>query len=178
MRYMSKNLHKEELSRAKNYVYTLLARRIYTNKEIHDKLNKQGYPDEIIQAVISTMERYGYLNDRNFAEEWIRSRMRTKPKGRIALRRELTQRGVEESIIEEALSKAFDESKEGEAVLDVAKRRIKLYNNDDPVAIRRKLQNFLLRRGFDFETVRDAVEKVMKEDKVFDDRSRVANRFS
>ena len=154
-------LHEEEFSKAKNYVYRILARRMYTTKEIHDKLAERGYIDEIIQDVIATLERYGYLNDRTYAEEWIQSRMRGKPKGKFALRQELGRKGIEKSIIEDALSCAFDESDERSMALDLASRKARSYSGDDPAAAKRKLQGFLLRRGFDFGTVRDVIEQVI-----------------
>jgi regulatory protein len=154
-------LYEEELSKAKSYVYRILARRMYTTKEIRDKLVERGYVGKIIEDVIATLERYGYLNDRTYAEEWIDSRMRSKPKGKIALRRELKRKGIDTSIIEDALSQAFDQSKEAEMAMDLARRKIRSYNIDDPVAAKRKLQSFLLRRGFGFETVKDVIEQVM-----------------
>jgi len=153
-------LHEEELSKAKNYVYRILARRMYTSKEIRDKLLERGYMDEIIQEVIATMERYGYVNDQFYAEEWIRSRMNAKPKGKIALRQELYRKGVDKSIIEDALSEAFDDSKENDMALDLAKRKVKSYGDSEPAVVKRKLQGFLLRRGFRYETVREVIEKL------------------
>ncbi len=158
-------LHEEELSKAKSYVYRILARRMYTVKEIRNKLVERGYIGEIIEDVITTLERYGYLNDRVFAEEWILSRMRSKPRGKIALRQELARKGIDKAIIENALSQAFNESdeKEKEMALDLARRKIESYRGDDPRAVRRKLRGFLLRRGFDFDTVRNVIEQVMEQ---------------
>ena len=158
-------LHEEELSKAKNYVYGILARRMYTSKEIRNKLLEREYTDEIIQEVIATMERYGYVNDQFYAAEWIQSRMNAKPKGKIALRQELYLKGVDKSIIEEAISEAFDDSKENDMALDLAKRKIKSYSSSDPAVVKRKLQSFLLRRGFRYETVREVIEKL----ETFDD---------
>jgi regulatory protein len=157
-------LCEEELSKAKNYVYRILARRMYTRKEIRDKLVERGYMNEVIQDVIATLERYGYLDDRIYAEEWIHSRIRLKPKGKTALRQELARKGIEKSIIEGALNQAFDESKEADMVLNLARQKVRSYSGDDPSTARRKLQGFLLRRGFDFETVRDAIKQVMEEE--------------
>ncbi len=154
-------LYEEEISKAKSYAYRILARRMYTNKEIRDKLVERGYVDKIIEDVIATLERYGYLNDRTYAQEWIESRMRSKPKGKIALRQELERKGIDRSIIEDALSQAFDQSKESEMALDLARRKARSFDADDPVAAKRKLQAFLLRRGFDFETVKDVIEQVI-----------------
>ena len=156
-------LHDEELSNAKKYVYTILARRMYSTNEIRKKLKEQGYTDEIIDNVISMMEGYGYLNDKTFAEEWIQSRRLNNPKGKIVLKRELTQKGIEGDIIEEAFNQSFDESQQSEIALDMARRKSRSYINDDPISARRKLQGYLIRRGFDFETVRNVVDKVLSE---------------
>ncbi len=154
-------LYEEEISKAKSYVYRILARRMYTTKEIRDKLVERGYVDKIVEDVIAILERYGYLNDRTYAQEWIESRMRSKPKGKIALRQELGRKGIDRSIIEDALSQAFDESKESEMALDLARRKVRSFNADDPVAAKRKLQSFLIRRGFDFEAVKDVIKQVI-----------------
>jgi len=154
-------LYEEEFSKAKSYVYRILARRMYTTREIHDKLVQREYVDKIIEDVIAILERYGYLNDRTYAQEWIESRMRSKPKGKIALKRELERKGIDKLIIEDALSQAFDQSKEAEMALDLARRKVRSYNADDPVAAKRKLQSFLIRRGFDFGTVKDVIEQVI-----------------
>ncbi len=155
-------LHEGEFSKAKNYVYRIIARRMYTSKEIRNKLIERGYIDEIIQDVIATMERYGYVNDEVYAEEWVKSRMKSKPKGKIALRQELARKGIDKSIIEDALGQAFDESTEADMALVLAQRKISSYSKDDPAAARRKLQSFLLRRGFGYGIVKDAVEQVME----------------
>lgn len=159
---LKKLLYEEEFSKAKNYIYRILARRMYTSKEIRRKLAERGYIDEIIQDVIATMERYGYVNDSFYAEEWVRSRMKSKPKGKIALRQELTRKGIDKSIVEETLSQAFDDSTESDMALDLARRKIGSYSKDDPAVAKRKLQGFLLRRGFSYGTVKDAIEQAME----------------
>ena len=158
-------IYEEEFSRAKDYVYRLLARRMYTKKEIQNKLQSQKYSMRVIQNILSLMEEYGYLNDRLFAEEWIELRIQKKPKGRIVLKHELMQKGIEESIIEKALESKLDESKLYEKALELARNRVKAYSKDDVLTAKRKLMNFLIRRGFDFETIRDVIEKVIEDDR-------------
>ncbi len=155
-------LHEAELSKAKNYVYRIIARRMYTGKEIRNKLKERAYTDEIIQDVIDIMERYGYVNDSFYAEEWIQSRIKSKPKGKIALRQELARKGIDKTIIEDALNQAFDESRESDMALELARRKVNSYSKDDPAVARRKLQSFLLRRGFSYETVRNAIEQAIE----------------
>jgi len=164
-------LHDEEFSNAKKYVYNILARRMYSSSEIQKKLKEQGYTDEIINDVISMMERYGYVDDKTFAEEWVQSRTQNKPKGKIVIRRELKGKGIEEDTIDEVLDQVIDESKQTDLLLDMARRKARSYKNDDLISAKRKLQGYLIRRGFDFETVRNVVDKVLKEDNSVYDRS-------
>ena len=153
--------YEDELLTAKNYVYRLLGRRMYTAKEIRGKLEDRQYMEQVITAVITTLQDYGYVNDRVYAKEWIRSRMRSKPKGKMALRQELLRKGIDKSIIEAALEEAFDESEEGDLALALAMKRIRSYKNDAPDVARKKLHDFLLRRGFSFETVRETIEELI-----------------
>ncbi len=160
---LKKLAYEDEFLKVKKYVYRLLEQRMYTCKEIRDKLTDRKFSEEIIQEVIATFERYGYLNDRNYAGEWIRSRTRSNPKGKYILRQELLRKGVEASIIDDALSQDFDESKEEDMALELARRKVRLYKNDDPVAARRKLQGVLFRRGFNSEIVNSVIKQVMSE---------------
>ena len=89
--------------------------------------------------------------------------MRAKPKGKIAIRQELARKGVDRSIVENALDEAFDESRESDMALDLARQKARSYSKDEPAVARRKLQSFLLRRGFDFGTVKDAIEQAMEQ---------------
>ena len=157
-------IHDEELQKAKKYVYNLLSRRMYSSKEVHDKLAEQGYTDEVIDQAISTIEGFGYIDDRTFAEEWVLSRKHNKPKGKIGLRRELKGKGIDEETIGEVFDELIDDSEQLEAALELAQKKARSYRNDDKISARRKLQGFLVRRGFSFETVRKVVDKVLEDE--------------
>jgi len=156
-------IQQEELNKAKNYAYRLLGSRMYTVKGVRDKLFERGYSEEVVNEVIETLERYGYLNDKVYAAEWIQSRLCSNPKGKYILRQELIRKGIKDSIIDDVIGEEFDESKEYDMALELARRKIKLYKNDDPASAKRKLQGVLFRRGFNSEVVNNVVEQVTKE---------------
>jgi len=157
-------IHDEELQKAKTYIYGLLSRRMYSSKEVYDKLAKQGYTDEVIGQAISTIEGFGYIDDRTFAEEWVLLRKHPKPKGKIGLRHELKVKGIDEEIIGEVFDELIDDSEQLEVALELAQKKARSYRNDDKMSARRKLQGFLVRRGFSFETVRKVVDKVLEDE--------------
>ncbi len=156
-------IYDDELLKAKNYVYMLLSKRMYSAKEIQDKLKIQGYTDGIIKDVISKMEDYGYINDRTFAEEWVRSRINNKPKGISIIRRELKNKGIEEETIENALNETMGEITQHNLALELARKRIKSYKNDDNMSTKRKLYAYLIRHGFSYDIIRSVMNKVMRE---------------
>ena len=158
-------LYEEELLKAKKYVYMLLSRRMYSSKEITDKLKRQGYTDDIIKDVISKMESYGYVNDETFAEEWVQSRINSKPKGRMVLKRELANKGIEEDTIENILNETLSEPVQHDLVLDLARKKIKSYRNDDTISAKRKLYAFLSRQGFGYDIIKSVMDEVMEERK-------------
>lgn len=160
---------KEQYLNAKNYAYRILGQRMYSCKEIRDKLNARSYTDEIIQEVIENLKGYGYLNDKTYAQEWIQSRMRSNPKGKNVLRQELIRKGIEPSIIDEVLSQELDGASEEDAALELARRKFRLYKNDKSADTIRKLQGILFRRGFNSEIVRKVIKQVMDENKFLED---------
>jgi len=158
-------IHDEEFQKAKKYVYTILARRMYSSKEISDKLKRQGYTEDIIEDVVFKMESYGYVNDEIFAEEWVQSRLNSKPKGRSAIKRELANKGIEEDTIENILNETLSEPIQYDLALDLARRKIRSYREDDAMSAKRKLYAFLSRRGFGYDIVKSVMDEVMKERK-------------
>ena len=96
----------EEVEKAKNAAFRLLARRAYTCKEIRQKLKGRGISEWVVNETVLVLERLGLLDDRDFALRWVRDRMRFRPTGRRLLELELRRRGVGEDLLQEALQEA------------------------------------------------------------------------
>ena len=71
--------------------------------ETRGRLRHLGYRQELVDSVVARLVEMGYLDDAAFARAWVESRDRARPRGAAALRRELALKGVERSIIEQAL---------------------------------------------------------------------------
>jgi len=81
---------------------SLLARRAYTEAELRKKL--AGYPADEVEAAVGRLKAWGYLDDRAYAETFVRAR-----RGRYGPRRlagELRRRGVDEEIVAELVQDA------------------------------------------------------------------------
>jgi regulatory protein len=72
-------------------------------EEVRRRLADAGYRPELIAATLDRLTLIGLLDDELFARGWIESRDRARPRGELALRRELSQRGVGRAEISAAL---------------------------------------------------------------------------
>ena len=77
-------------------------------EEVRRRLTDAGYRADLVAATIDRLASIGLLDDELFARGWIESRDRARPRGEMALRRELSQRGVGRTEI----SAALDERRE------------------------------------------------------------------
>ncbi|TDP01057.1 regulatory protein RecX [Marinomonas balearica] len=82
----------------------ILSQRDHSIKEIKEKLAKKEADSELIDAVIALLLEYNYLNDRRFAQIYIRSKA-SRLYGQFRIRQELKQKGV----TQEDIAIAFDE---------------------------------------------------------------------
>jgi regulatory protein len=57
-----------------------------------------------VAEVLERLERLGYLDDAAFARAWIESRDRARPRGEVALRRELARMGIDDDVVRDALA--------------------------------------------------------------------------
>jgi regulatory protein len=111
-------------------------------------LKGKNIPAKTIDHLIARFKSSGLLDDRDFARQWLESRRRFKPKGAYALKAELKQKGIHESIIDDVL--AGDD--EGENARAAVASRHKRWRHLDKAGYRKKVFNFLRSRGFSFQT--------------------------
>lgn len=150
---------------ALNYAIKLLSVRGYTERRLREKLAARTFTaDEIAQA-IKRLKEQQFLDDRRFAEEFIRSRLAGRPRTGMALVRELIQRGLSRKFAEEAVKQNVPASSEEDLARELLHRKQAMYGHLDTMTRKRRLMALLARRGFSYETI----SKVLRADKSSDD---------
>jgi regulatory protein len=133
--------------------------------EVRRRLGRAGYRSELVDGAITRLTELGMLDDAAFGKAWVESRDRARPRGEIALRRELAVKGVDRSIVDELLEeRRGDVSSDGDgASVDLVAARKLLARNEralarvaDPRQRRQRAYALLARNGFDPETCREA----------------------
>jgi regulatory protein len=152
-----------------------------SEKEIADYLKKKEAPSDILLRVISELKRKKFLNDEEFAKSWVRHRSTFKLQGDKFIKFELRRKGISSEIIEKVLG---DESRsmnqesplrqgfagqaeiktDDEKAAELVQKRIGKYKGMTRQEIYQKLGGFLARRGFDYDTIKAAIDKALKQE--------------
>jgi regulatory protein len=137
-----------------------LSYRPRSSAEVRRRLAEKGYDASAIEGALERLIRAGLVDDEAFAQFWIENRATFKPRSKRALRYELRQKGVADSVIDGALT---DHDESDAAYRAAQTRGAKLARRHDRDTIRTKLLAFLSRRGFSFEISRETVNRVLQE---------------
>jgi regulatory protein len=123
---------------------------------VRQNLLKAGYEDETIDRVLERLREVALVDDAAFARYWIDNRTQFKPRGEVALRQELRRKGVDREVIDAVLEES--EHAEDQAAIQAALAKADRYRQLPRQEFAHKLGAYLARRGFDYETVREAVQ--------------------
>ncbi|MCA9868241.1 MAG: RecX family transcriptional regulator [Anaerolineales bacterium] len=156
---------RDEVHRARERVLRLLARRPYSSAEISRYLRRHQMDDEIIQNVIDDLTEAKLIDDDAFAAYWVEQRETFRPRSRLALRQELSQKGVEREIVAEALS-YVDEI---DAARRVARKQAGRWRGLAEAEWRTKMTRYLMRHGYPYDVVSEVVTETWLEVKPDED---------
>lgn len=138
---------------------SLLKDKDYTRKELQDKLREGYYPESCIESAIEYVERYGYINDERYAENYVSFKASSKPRRQIEVK--LKQKGIGSDIISRICDEFYTDNDNYE--LEQAKNFVLKKNIDLEHADYKEIQKIkaaLFRKGFSFEVINKALDIV------------------
>ncbi len=128
--------------------------------ELKEKLKGKKFSSQEIEATVDYLTELKLLDDRAFTKSWITYRL-ARPFGFRRIYSELIQKGVAKDIINEAISQVKgQEYEEGDVALELARRRWDRLSGIDPQKRRKRVGDFLLRRGFPMDEVMKVLKKL------------------
>lgn len=157
----------DQLIRAKTAAIHFLSYRARTEHEIRDKLRQKGFELTIIDTVIQRLHELSYIDDDSFVMNYVRDRLNRKGHGPIRLKADLRKLGINQEQVDKALAEVADYARIVDKAHEQARKRIKrLQKEKDPFKKRRKLYDFLLRRGHTVDTVKEVLERIEQEQEI------------
>lgn len=150
------------LWKAREAAYNLLSFRPRTAVELRRRLLRKEFPPAVADACVSGLVEKGLVSDADFAELFVRDRVRLRPKGRRMLVQELRAKGVDADTAEEVVADVWEA--EDVSDVDLAREAAAKWSprrGEDPRKARGRLYAFLGRRGFGGDTIRQVADEFL-----------------
>ncbi|WP_416967464.1 recombination regulator RecX [Streptomyces sp. 4F14] len=161
----------DPVERARAICLRLLTGTPRTRKQLADALRKREIPDEAAEEVLSRFEEVGLIDDSAFAGAWVESRHHGRGLARRALARELRTKGVDSTLIDEAVSQ-LDSEQEETTARELVARKLRATRGLDRDKRVRRLAGMLARKGYSegmaLRVVRQALEEEGEETEFLD----------
>ncbi|MGW2654450.1 recombination regulator RecX [Streptomyces sp. NPDC001478] len=134
-----------------------------TRKQLADALRKREIPDEAAEEVLSRFEDVGLIDDAAFAGAWVESRHHGRGLARRALVRELRTKGVDATLIDEAVGR-LDSEQEEETARELVARKLRSTRGLDRDRRLRRLAGMLARKGYGEGMALRVVRRALEEE--------------
>ena len=143
--------------RAKLRAMNLLKSRSYTAFQLREKLRAGDYPEAIIEEAVAYVSSFGYINDEQYAIDFIEYNKERKSKNRIFM--DLYQKGIAQAAVQQAWEDVVGNNRQ-----ELEKEQILYWIQKKHFSVqtaslqeKQKMMAFLYRKGFANETIRSTL---------------------
>ena len=143
--------------RAKLRAMNLLKSRSYTTAQLKEKLEAGGYPKEIIGEAVEYVASFGYVDDSQYALDFIEYNKEMKSKNRIV--NDLLKKGISGAVIEAAWEEAVGNNKQELEKEQIIRWVEKKHFSPQTATYeeKQKMMASLYRKGFAIDTIRSVL---------------------
>ena len=127
--------------------------------ELKEKLSLKGFISTEIETTVLELTATGLLDDRAFTKSWINYRL-ARPFGFRRIVQELKDKGIDPQIIEQAIAESKASYRAQDIAQELAQRRWQRLPDIDPLKKKKRVLDFLLRRGFEADIAMKVLKKL------------------
>ncbi len=127
--------------------------------ELRERLHQRGFDDDSVAAVLAKLKEQGLVDDMAFAQFWKDNRESFSPRSQRLTKLELRRKGVASNIIDQIADTIDDEDSAYRAALSKARS----LPPADYQSFRRRLGDYLKRRGFGYGVINHTIERLWPE---------------
>lgn len=127
--------------------------------ELKEKLGAKGFPAMEIETTILDLLASRLLDDRAFTKSWINYRL-ARPFGFRRIIQELRLKGIDQETIEQEIAEIKGSYNPEKTALELAQRRWQRLPGIDPLKKKKRVLDFLLRRGFEADIALKVLKRI------------------
>lgn len=130
------------------------------HKEVEEKIKSYDLIPEAREMILLNLMKDNFLNEERFAKSFARGKFRIKHWGKNRIVNELKMRDISSYNIKTAL-KEIDEKEYISTIYKITENRNNVISESNPYKRKKKLIDFLLRKGFETELIFKTVDDVL-----------------
>lgn len=154
-------IEEDNYLKGKNQALKIIEKSFKSEKEIQDKLLNKGYEEKAVARILDFLVEYNFVNDEKYAEMFIREKISSNGKNKIKYL--LLKKGISEDVIQDKLNDVKKEDEEAHALMIAEKKYASLIKSEKNWnKSYKKLGEYLVARGYDFDMVKTILNKVVK----------------
>ena len=167
---IEKLIKENELGKLMDQSLRFLSYRPRSEKEVVDYLigkisqkenikYSQAKESPLIKQVVLKLKKYKYLDDFEFANWLVRSRIRSKPQGLSLVKFDLEKKGIDDEIINSIIAKYPDQTVLAKRAIE---KKLANWQKLPKGYFKKKIYQYLASRGFNFETIGEVFANLEK----------------
>ncbi len=145
-----------DVKKALNATAALCSKKEHATADIRRKLKNWGINTEDQEKIIDFLRKNKFLDDCRFARFYARDKFRFNKWGKQKIAASLRQKQIAAPFIAEALAQ-LETLDYSATCLNLLQQKLKNSKETDPIKQKAKLIRFGISRGFDYETVLQAL---------------------
>ena len=149
----------DRYQRCHNTAIRYLAYRPRSEAEIRERLQRRGFDSACLEKTLARLKEQGLVDDTAFARFWKDNRQAFSPRSRRLTKLELQRKGLTGDIIEQVVGELDDSDSAYRAALN----RLRRLSTSDYQTFRRRLGEYLGRRGFSYGIISETTARVWQE---------------
>lgn len=130
------------------------------HKEVEQKMREYNLIPEAKEMILLSLMQNNFLNEERFAKSFARGKFRIKKWGKQRIVNELKFKDISAYNIKTAL-KEIDGEEYLQTIYNITEKRNESINETNPYKRKKKLIDFLLRKGYENELIYKTVNEVL-----------------
>ncbi len=132
------------------------------HQEVEKKLREFSLIPIAREEILLHLMEHDFLNEMRFAQSYARGKFRIKKYGKQRIIRELKSKKITEYNVKKALEEIEEEAYIETAFELVAKKNAYVVAQN-PFKKRKKIFDFMVRKGYEYDLINEAITKILKE---------------
>ena len=131
-----------------------------TEKQLRIKLHQNMYPDDVVENIILFLKKHKYVDDVEYAKSFIKTYGGNLSRNVMGMK--LRDRGIPKEIYDDLIDEYYETEKIDDSRTIYKLLEKKKYNENMDVKMKNRIISFLLRKGFDYQDIKECLNKFNK----------------